>query len=579
MLRFLIVIIFFHALSPVIFASEVMVLPANKLLAYDYPGTLSQSSRFLNQATFGSSIEEIKRLRLIGYSSWISEQVAAPISLQRPAIEGVVRIEQEDFTRERMAIWWQHALYAPDQLRQRVAFALSEILVVSDNNDLTYEQPLGMAEYYDNLARGAFGNFRTILEDVSTSPVMGLYLSHLQNQQADPANNIRPDENYAREILQLFSIGLWHLNMDGSPMLDGQGDPIPTYDQAVVEEFARVFTGWNFSGVQEWDYYPWEEFVYLPMEPYNNIQDWERVEGYHDRGQKQLLAYPLNGVESDQWPRAILPALQGAEDAQTDLTRALDNIFNHPSIAPFISRQLIQRLVTSNPSPEYIGRVSAVFADNGNGVRGDMESIIRAILLDREARFGHITRDEVFGKLREPLLRLTQVWRAFEAAPPKGNMVPEFYPKYWFAQAPMRSPSVFNFFSPDYRPPGEIAEAGMVAPEFQITNETYVNRTANIMLYSLFDGYSGAPDASAESMVLNFDQELSLAAYPQKLVSHLDLLFMSRQMSREMRSELVAVIELLGMDDLLEGSSQRGLLRVLVAVYLVITSPEYVVQR
>jgi len=579
LLRFITSLSLCIILTPLGLASDQTSDSSDDLIFRDDPITLSAYARFLNQATFGSSIAEVHRLREMGYSNWIAEQAALPISLQRPAIENLVDINQDDLTSQRVSIWWEYALHAPDQLRQRVAFALSEIMVVSDVNDLTYWQPLGMAEYYDNLARGAFGNFRTLLEDVSKSPVMGMYLSHLQNQRADPEHHTRPDENYAREVLQLFTIGLWHLNMDGTLMLDDSNQPIPTYDQDVVVEFARVFTGWNFSDAYEWDTYPWEEFVYLPMEPYNQPWPWERDGGYHDREEKHLLAYPVEGVSPNQWPRAVLPALQEGEDAQIDMTRALDVIFYHPNVGPFICHQLIQRLVTSNPTPEYIGRVASIFNDNGHGVRGDMLAVVRAILLDQEARTGHITHRETFGKLREPLLRLTQFWRAFDAHPLGGGPIPNYYSSYWLAQAAMRAPSVFNFFRPDYHPPGEISDAHLVAPEFQITNETFVNRTANIMLYLLFDGYPGSPDASSTTMVLNFDRELALAAHPDQLVSHLNLLFMSGQMSLEMRQGLAALLETIGMDDFLEGSEEPGLLRVFIAVYLVVTSPEYVVQR
>ncbi|PIE89007.1 MAG: hypothetical protein CR997_13495 [Acidobacteria bacterium] len=540
---------------------------------------LASHARFLNQATFGATKEAMDDLGDMSYSAWIDQQLNYPVTLQRPLVEELVDINQEDLSSQRLSLWWRNSLNAQDQLRQRVAFALSEILVVSDLTDQTYLQPVGMAEYYDNLARGAFGNFRTLLEDVSKSPVMGMYLSHLRNQREDPLNNTRPDENYAREILQLFSIGLWHLNLDGTHMLDETGKPIPTYNQDVVQEFARVFTGWNLAGVTHWDYYPWEVFIYLPMEPYNNPHPWEREGGYHDRGEKHLLAYPVEGVSPDHWPRAVLPALVEGEDAQTDLTRALDNIFYHPSVGPFICKQLIQRLVTSNPTPAYVRRVASIFNDNGYGVRGDMFAVVRAILLDREARHGHLTRPSTYGKLREPLIRMAHFWRAFHAQPKGGGLGPNIYTNYWTDQGPMRSPSVFNFFRPDYQPPGEITQMGLVAPEFQITNETFINRTANLMLYLLYVGYPDSPHADESTMVLDFDRELALASEPDQLIDHLDLLFMAGQMSQELKSDLVALVETIDMENFLEGSQQEGLLRVFMAVYLVITSPEYVVQR
>jgi uncharacterized protein (DUF1800 family) len=548
-----------------------------------------QASRLLSQATFGLVPEEIDLVAGMGIERWLEYQKNLPLTLHRPRVqqrlengEGEGNEDTGPLLQElRMELWWDRALYAPDQLRQRVAFALSEILVVSDETDFTWARAVGMAEYYDILVRHALGNYRDLLADVSRSPIMGLYLSHLQNQRAWPEEHIRPDENYAREILQLFSIGLWHLNTDGSRRLDASGQPIPTYDQDVIENFARVFTGWNYADAPEWDYYfPGDQFLWRPMQPYVNQHDWEREGGYHDRDEKFLLAYPLDDVEPADWPRKRLPALVGDEDAATDLNRALDVIFNHPSVGPFISRQLIQHLVTSNPSPEYIARVARVFNDNGQGVRGDLYATVKAILTDTEARFGHVTRPQTFGKLREPLLRQTQMWRALHAMPIEGDWVRDWYPEYFFAQAPLRSPSVFNFFSPGFAPPGEISERGLVAPEFQITNETFVTRTSNKMLYLLFQGYPGSPYASPETMQLDLTVLTDMAGQPQALVDYLDLLFMSGQMSPGTRDVLVSMAQQIPMDnDWLEGTNVQGTMRVISVLYVLLTAPEYVIQK
>ncbi len=548
-----------------------------------------QASRLLSQATFGATAEDIDLVARMGAERWLEYQKNLPLTLHRPLVqqrlengEGEGNEDTGPLLQElRMELWWDRALFAQDQLRQRVAFALSEILVVSDDTDFTWSHAVGMAEYYDILVRNAFGNFRNLLEDVSRSPMMGLYLSHLQNQRAWPEENIRPDENYAREVLQLFSIGLWHLNIDGSRRLDANGQPIPTYDQDVIENFARVFTGWNYADAPEWDYYfPDDQFLWRPMEPYVNQNDWDREGGYHDRDEKYLLAYPVDGLSPADWPRKRLPALVEGEDAATDLNRALDVIFNHPNVGPFISRQLIQHLVTSNPSPEYIARVARVFNDNGQGVRGDLYATVKAILTDTEARFGHITHPQTFGKLREPLLRQTQMWRALHAVPIDGDWVRDWYPEYFMAQAPLRSPSVFNFFSPGFAPPGEISERGLVAPEFQITNETFVTRTANKMFYLLFQGYPGSPYASAEAMQLDLTTLTDMADQPQALVDYLDLLFMSGQMSPDTRDVLITLVQQIPMDnDWLEGAAVPGTLRVISALYVLLTAPEYVVQK
>jgi len=548
-----------------------------------------QASRLLSQATFGPTMEEIDQVAAMGVERWLEYQKNLPMTLHRPRLQARLDNGEGEGDKDsgpllqelRMELWWDRALFAPDQLRQRVAFALSEILVVSDETDSTWARAVGMAEYYDILVRHALGNYRDLLADVSRSPMMGLYLSHLQNQRAWPEENIRPDENYAREILQLFSIGLWHLNIDGSRRLDAGGNPIPTYDQDVIENFARVFTGWNYADAPYWDYYyPDDQYLWQPMEPYNDLQEWEREGGYHDREEKFLLAYPVEGMDPAEWPRKRLPPLEGDEDAATDLNRALDVIFNHPNVGPFISRLLIQRLVTSNPSPEYIARVARVFNDNGQGVRGDLYATVKAILTDVEARYGHMTHPETFGKLREPLLRQTHFWRALHAMPIDGDWVRDWYPEYFLAQAPLRSPSVFNFFGPDYAPPGDISERGLVAPEFQITNETFVSRTANKFWYLLFQGYQGSPYASADAMELNLTPLISLADQPDALLDYLDLLFMAGQMSSGMRDVLMDVAQNTAMDnEWLDGNSVPGTFRVISVLYVLLTSPEYVVQK
>lgn len=548
-----------------------------------------QAARLLSQASFGPTMEEIEQVARMGAERWLEYQARLPVTLHRPMVqqrlengEGQGDEDSGPLLQElRLELWWDRAVFSQDQLRQRVAFALSEIFVVSDETDATWNRAVGMAEYYDILVRNALGNYRDLLEDVSRSPMMGMYLSHLQNQRALPEEHIRPDENYAREILQLFSIGLWHLNIDGSRRLDSHGNPIPTYDQDVIENFARVFTGWNFADAPEWSYYfPDDQFLWQPMEPYQNKNDWDREGGYHDRDEKLLLAYPVEGVAPENWPRKRLPALVGDEDAATDLNRALDVIFNHPNVGPFISRLLIQRLVTSNPSPEYIARVARVFNDNGQGVRGDLFATVKAILTDVEAVYGHLTHPRTFGKLREPLLRQTQIWRALHGMPMDGQWVREWYPDYYFSQAPLRAPSVFNFFSPAYAPPGEIADLGLVAPEFQITTETYAVRTANKMMYLLFEGYDGSPYAGPEVMRLNFEPLVSLADQPDKLLNYVDLLFMAGQMSPELREILWDVANDTPMDNgWLEGNSTPGLFRVLSVLYVLLISPEYVVQK
>ena len=329
-----------------------------------------------------------------------------------------------------------------DQLRQRVAWALSQILVTSQVS-LANRYPFGLADYYDMLAHHAFGDFRQLIEEVTLHPMMGVYLSMLGNRKPNAELNIRPDENYARELMQLFTIGLVELNADGTPKLDAHNQPIPTYDQAVVEGFAHVFTGWHwactFGSPGNCGFSNTRGTV-----P-NQILPMQLFPEEHDTGAKRLLTYP-NAVKS------VIPAGQTAEQ---DLADALDNIFHHPNVGPFISRQLIQRLVTSNPSPAYVARVSAVFDDDGTGQRGNLGAVVRAILLDAEARAPASTADPDASKLKEPVLRLTQLWRAYDGRAANGRYF-NINPSVDFGQGPLQAPSVFNFYSPFYAPPGEI---------------------------------------------------------------------------------------------------------------------------
>lgn len=550
------------------------------------PPTLTRESaaRFLTQATFGPTLDEIDRLQRIGLEAWIDEQLALPASRQLPFLDQLLRDGEDVWQDKRQEIWWRHALEAPDQLRQRVAFALSQIFVISDQNGALEANPMAIAHFYDLLAEHAFGNYRDLLEDVTLHPAMGHYLSMYKNRRPDPELNIRPDENFAREIMQLFSIGLVRLNRDGTP----QGNPpTPTYDQETIRGFAHVFTGWNFSTcepIEPWDVpegFNWWAWEYCPSGPEG--QDWRLHAGwrtpmepwgegsqlgevYHAReGAKQLLTYP--GVAL---PGGVLPA---GGTARSNLAAALDNIFAHPNVGPFMARRLIQRLVTSNPTPAYIARVAAAFDDDGTGVRGNLGAVVRAILLDPEAR----TRGAAggtFGKLREPLLRVTQLWRALDARSADGR-IREGWPDYYGGQAVQRSPTVFNFFLPDYQLPGEIADRGLYSPEFQITTDTFLVRLANEIGGKVFWAFQGNPWLGDwDPVAVNIDRELAMASDPPRLVRHLNLLFMAGQMSQPMFDVLVAHVESIAVDEW-EWEQQR----VQDALWLLLTSPEYVVEK
>ena len=502
------------------------------------------AARFLTQATFGTTQEDLQVAMALGREGWFERQRDIPMSSQVDYLNALGQATPAQD--RRVEGWWQIVLTGEDQLRQRMAWALSQIVVISDadmgENAVTY----GMANYYDMLAENAFGNYRDILEQVTLSPVMGRYLSMVRNEKADPAENIRPDENYAREVMQLFSVGLVMLNQDGTAIIGTDNNPVPTYDQATIEGYAAVFTGWNYAGIPSWNNGSYRNYI-DPMEPF---------EQFHDTNEKTIL----NGQ--------VLPA---GRTARVDLDSALDSIFNHPNVPPFISKQLIQRFVTSNPSPAYVRRVADVFTDNGQGVRGDLWAVLRAILFDDEARNGHVTNPTNFGKLKEPLLRVTNMWRAFRA---RAGSVGYAYgrPEDDFDQAPLRSPSVFNFYRPEYARPGEIADAGLVSPEFQILTETSIIGVTNQFFERTVEGYSGAPGTNLTEILLILDFEAQLAAAPIALVDHLDLILLEGRMPGAMRQTIINYVDALPFDD-------GGYNRAAEAIFLVVSSPEFAVQR
>lgn len=514
----------------------------------DLDARKKDAARLLNQASFGPSESSIEQVVELGREEWIDWQVGLPPSSQvdyLTNLQSTFSVDEEISRMHRVEAWWNIALRGDDQLRQRVTFALSEIFVISEKSNF-FEEFFGIANYYDLLAKHAFGNYRELLEDVTLSPMMGMYLSMLGNEKPNSRRNIRPDENYAREVMQLFSIGLVELNLDGSVKLDEQGNGIPTYDQSTIEGFAHVYTGWHFSSTTEDTWWNW-------WDNYDAVNPMQAVQARHDTESKKLL----NGLE--------LPANQSA---QLDLTQALDNIFQHNNVGPFISKQLIQRLVSSNPSAEYIARVSGIFNDNGEGVRGDLGAVVKGILMDDEAQNGHVIAPNVFGKLREPILKATHLWRAFKAYSPN-DRYQQGYPDYFFNQAPLAAPSVFNFFSPSFSPPGLIAEQGLVAPEFQITTENYAIRTSNFFAYSAL--WSHTPNGDLEQVILDFSDEIALVNDIDDLLEHLNILLMAGGMTDEMRSVLTDMHN--------ENIYGQPAERVADLVFLIMNSPQYSVQK
>ena len=511
------------------------------------PDSVSKAEAFqlLNQATFGATEAEAQQVIATGIEAWVDDQLQQPASLQLPYLRSLPRPQfLNELQPDRIDIWIRNVLTGDDQLRQRVAFALSEIMVVSQLsalNDLTYS----LADYYDVLARNAFGNYRDLIEEVTLHPSMGIYLSMLGNEKPNAALNIRPDENYARELMQLFSIGLVELNIDGTQVVDNQGIPVPTYNQAVIEAFAHVYTGWHFAGAPGFEQAFGNDFNQTaPMQLYPD---------FHDTGEKVLL----NG--------AVIPAGQTGDQ---DLADALDNIFNHPNVGPFIAIRLIQRLVTSNPSPGYVQRVATVFGDNGAGVRGDLAAVVRAILLDDEAR--PELPMEIDGKAKEPLLRLTQLWRAYNATSASGRF-PLGAGLYFFGQGPLLSPSVFNFFSPFYAPPGEIRNMSLVAPELGIATEYQNTLVTNYMFYQAFVLTSEAIDLQPDDVFINIDEELAIAADTDALVSMVADKLLAGQISQPLSDEIKGMVDRFAPTD--------AAARVGEVIYFISSSPEYAYQR
>ncbi len=511
--------------------------------------TAEDAARFLLQATYGPRQGEVEALQQKGFTRWLDEQMALPMTSHLAAYDQLLAAGEEETPGLVRESFFSQAVHGSDQLRQRVTFALTELVVISDRDADVWNFPEGMASYLDLLARHAFGNFRELLEAVTLAPSMGVYLDMAGSSKTIPENGINPNENYAREILQLFSIGLYELHPDGTLRLDTDNQPIPTYDQEGVKAFARAFTGWTFGGqnqnVPQRFFRPQRNYR-IPMEP------WAL---YHDTGAKELLG------------NAVLPAGQGA---QADLEQAHDVIYQHPNAGPFLCRFLIQRLVASNPSPAYVYRCGQAFANNGAGVRGDLKAVLRAILLDYEARAAQIAARPDAGHLREPVVRLAGLLRALDAEPRNGRW--RFFAQLdraglSTAQTPLRAPTVFNFFEPTFALPGEIAQAGLVSPEFQIATETTVVGTSNLFLTVLGGAGRNGP--------LVFDLrpfQPPQVANDEALLDRIDLLFFAGAMSDPTRATLRTA---LADPDFPSQADQR----VLTLLWLASLAPESVVQK
>jgi len=508
------------------------------------PPTAVEASRFLAQASMGATREQIVRVQTVGYSAWIDEQMALAASGSRwdwLVAGGYGVIDNKNSEAGADACQWVKLISAPDTLRQRVTLALSEIVVTSIAGFSGGWNAFTGAAYLDMLEANAFGNYRTLLQQVSTSAAMGEYLTFRNNAKFNAKTGSLPDENYAREIMQLFTIGLQQLNADGTVKLTG-GVAQETYTLDDITGLARVFTGWNYDMAGGTSDTP--DFKRRPM-----IQTASR----HETGEKKFLG-------------TTIPA---GTDGVASLNLALDAIFAHPNVAPFISRQLIQRLVCSNPSPAYVGRVTAAFNNDGSGVKGNLKAVVKAILLDSEARGAAGLTAEGFGKLREPILRFTNWARAFKAASATNlwNIGNTSDPASRLGQSPLRSGSVFNFFRPGYVPPNTaIGTNGMVAPEFQITNESTVVGYVNFMQNAISRGVG---EVKADYTAL-----LPLADTAQVLLDELNLVLAAGQLSAATMTLIVTAI-----DSMAKGTDTARLNRIYAALVMVMAAPEFIVQK
>ena len=506
--------------------------------------TEAQAARFLVQASTGATRADLDRVRTIGFAGWLDEQFSMPRGqtrwdwlVHKGYDAATYRNGQNGFD----AAAWRQLIAAPDTLRQRVTLALSEIVVVGLDGVNTAWRAFAGAAWLDLLESHAFGNLRALLQDVSKSLQMGVYLTYRGNAKANAATGTMPDENYARELMQLFTIGLVELQDDGTPRLVA-GQPVETYGQDDITGLARVFTGWDQDLAGGNTDRP--EYHRRPM-----IQ----VAARHETGAKTFL-----GV--------TVPA---GTPAAASLTAALDRLFAHPNIGPFWSLQLIQRLVTSNPSPGYVQRVARVFGDDGQGVRGNLRAVVRAILLDDEARSDAALSSTTAGKLREPILRLTAWARAFGATSPSDAWAIGITsnPGTALGQSPLRSPSVFNFFRPGYAPPGSALSArGLVAPEFQIANESSVVGYLNYMQTTIANGRG---DVRAD-----YTSWLPLADDPPALVARLDVLLAAGQLEPATRTLVTTTVGAMA-----TGSDAARRNRLHAAILLVMASPEFLVPR
>jgi uncharacterized protein (DUF1800 family) len=525
-------------------------------------GNDAEAARFLLQAQFSAADTDINSLKTDGFLAWLNAQYGSV-----PGQTGVAWLNargHNSITAEQRYFWpqfgdfmiWNQLLAGPDQMRKRMALALSEFFVVSLSPIDGFYPPYVIGAYWDVLTANAFGNFRQLLERITLNAGMGFFLNTKGNLKED-ANGRMPDENYAREVMQLFTIGLYELNPDGTTKLDGNNQPIETYGQGDITNLARVFTGYDWDYLANGGFFTdvaWHDYD-VPSTHFATNPMWFNPQGHSN------LEVNFLGTN--------IPANTPGRDA---LRIALDRLFNHPNTGPFFARQMIQRLVTSNPSPAYVGRVAAAFADNGSGTRGDLRAVWTAILMDDEARNAPPASDTLSGKLREPVVRFVQWWRTVGVSSTNGA-----YEIYDLSQADtalgqsaLRSPSVFNFFRPGYVPPNtEIATAGKQAPEFQLLNETTTAGYINFLQWVTRGGYNDVKPT--------YSALLPIAHDVPAVVGWLNLRLAANQLSNDTLTWVQAVLAAF---NITAASSENDKLNMLATgCFLILISPDYLVQK
>jgi uncharacterized protein (DUF1800 family) len=545
------------------------------------PADRAQALRFLTQATFGPTEADIDRLMAVGYAAWIDEQLALPQAgtshrahwEARDAEIRAANASQSAGQDQVLETFWKQALTGQDQLRQRWTYALSQVFVISMADDAVGNNPRAVAAWLDMLGARGFGSYRALLESVSRHPMMGTYLSHLRNQKANPTTGRVPDENYAREVMQLFSIGLVSLNEDGSAV-SGAGAS-DTYTPADITGMAKVFTGWSWS-CPEWP----DNSCFFNGSANGNSDP--------DRSFNQMLGYPQYHSTEEKRFLGVTVAAQTQSNPQASLDVALDTLANHGNVGPFLGRQLIQRMVTSNPSPTYVRDVARVWANNGSGVRGDLKAVLKAILMHPEAR----TVSDTSGKVREPVLRLSAYLRAWGHTSDTGwyRVGNTDNPGTALGQTPMRSPSVFNFYRPGYVAPGTAsAQRGLVAPELQIAHETTAAGYVNYMRDNVASGVGASNTMTVNGVVRNrrdlqadHTADLALADNPGALADRV-LGKLTWGDTSELRTAIVNAVGQIAIptptasNQTAVDNAKRA--RVNATLLLVLASPEYIVQQ